>query len=223
MMMNESIMKYPSLPPSLLFFLHLTLSLAVQSRSLGSKHPTPSRLAIRDQQTSSIHSRFQSFAAQNGKRTSRDDFKKSRLSVTSVNFRACFWYDKTNGCQMKRIMRGYVFVRLWQPHGPHTTASHWKLWHWMSRTKKRIEKLPDWSVFSLCNRARNAVCVPLELSKCPVVCVCVCVKECTTAGHAWDTSACFARQRARSPQQLSLFAEWHKGTFSTNLLCVMSS
>lgn len=31
----------------------------------------------------------------------------------------------------------------------------------------------------------------------------VCVKEDTTAGHAWDTSACFARQQARSPQQCS--------------------
>ncbi len=121
---------------------------------------------MRDQQTSSIHTRFQSFAAQNGKRTPGMTFNKSCLSV---NLRACSWYDNTNGCQMKRIMRGYVFVRLWQPHGPHT--SQWKLWHWTSRTKKRIEKLPDWSVFSLCNRASNAVCVPLELSKCPVVCV----------------------------------------------------
>lgn len=164
-MMNESIMKYPSLP--LFFFpLHLTLFLfhwlskAAALAANTSLHVTP--CVISGPHLYTLVFRALPHKMANG--PPGMTFNKSCLSVTSVNFRACSWYDNTNGCQMKRIMRGYVFVRLWQPYGPHTTAIHWKLWHWTSRTTNRIEKLPDWSVFSLCNRASNAVCVHLELS-----------------------------------------------------------
>ncbi len=182
MMMNKSIMKYPSLP--LFFFSFISLFLfhwlskaAALAANTPLHHVTPCAI-------SGPHLYTLVFRALPHKMANRPPgmtLNKSCLSVTSVNFRACSWYDNTNGCQMKRIMRGYVFVRLWQPHGPHTTAIHWKLWHWTSRRKKKIEKLPDWSVFSLCNRASNAVCVPLELSKCPVVCVCE---------RVYDGSAC---------------------------------